>query len=127
MPKAAVVGIVLVLSCATPLVTSPERTWPRQNSLEMAPSHRCQGGSCTCRDVADEKDQLEKRPPAEGFKRFELRLLPTPDAAWVEVEGRGILYKDSATSSGSCAYVDLPVGRRVRVSYHVAARQPTAG
>jgi hypothetical protein len=119
--------ICVLIGCAH---EPPQPSWPRASSLVPAPSHRCTaapGASCTCRDPEADADQAEAAPPAAGTKRFEIRVLPTSDLTWVELAGHGQLFKDVETGSGACAYVDLPVGEKAVLRYHVESPEPTRG
>jgi len=62
----------------------------------------CEGGHCKCRSGAEDAGE-----PAEGMKRFELRLKSAQEL-WVTVHGSR-LYK-SAEAPEACFYLDLPSG-----------------
>ena len=116
-------ALLLLFACAH----EAPRGFGRQSTLALAPSHRCEGGACTCRDPESSEDQEERAPIADGQKRFEFRLGPTVDALWLEIDGRGQLYKGSESAGGVCVYVDLPAGQKTRIRYHVEAQEPTRG
>src|SRR6185312_13605828 len=77
---------------------------------------RCQGATCTCRQVDD-----YGRPAGEGsrnegdvvagMKRFEFRLGRGFDPVSVTIDGKGTLRKDTKTVEATCGYVELPAGR----------------
>lgn len=102
-------------------------SWPRESSLQMAGSHRCQGQKCACRDASTQADAAESKPPTGGAKRYELRVGPSMDNVWLEVSGRGTWFKETETGSAGCVYVDLKPGDKVRISEHVEAQEKTRG
>jgi hypothetical protein len=128
MPAAGLkpnIFLVFVFSC-TP--QAPIRTsWPRESSLQMASSHRCQGQRCACRDASTPGDFAESNPPAAGSKRYEFRVGPSVDNVWLEIAGRGTWFKETETGGSGCVYVDLRPGDRVRISEHVEAQERTRG
>jgi hypothetical protein len=117
-------AIFVLVSCTH---DAAPRTWPRESSLHMAASHRCQGQRCTCRDAGSAADAAESTPPAPGTKRFELRVGPSMDSVWLDVTGHGIWLKDTEPSAEGCAYVDLKAGEKVHVIEHVEAQEKTRG
>jgi hypothetical protein len=71
--------------------------------------HRCASGDfCACR-APDGADDAEKAPPAEGLKRFEVRVASSDGQAWVTIDGRERLYK-SPERAEDCYYLDLAPG-----------------
>ncbi|HJZ86201.1 MAG TPA: hypothetical protein VKN99_13570 [Polyangia bacterium] len=119
---------VLVLALALACAHEPApRTWERATTLEVAASHRCQGARCTCRDPSAADDQSEKNPPPNGRKRYEFRIGPSIDFTWLEVEGHGVLFKETETGGAACVYVDLPAGQKAHVVFHVEAQQAVHG
>ena len=115
---------LFVFSCAH---EAPARNWARDASIQMAASHRCQGQHCTCRDASSPADAAESNPPAGGMKRYEIRVGPSMDAVWVDVEGRGTWFKQTEPQETGCLYVDLKPGDKVRVTEHVEAMEKTHG
>ena len=76
----------------------------------------CQGTACTCRDETAPADG-GAGAPAEGLKRFEIRIGPQDNPLWVTLDDR-VLYK-SAARAEECFYVDLAPGdhpMRIRAS-----------
>lgn len=70
--------------------------------------HRCKtADNCLCRPL--EGDAAEQQPPAEGTKRFELRVASSDGVAWVTIDGRDVLYKNQERNE-DCFYVDLAPG-----------------
>ena len=68
----------------------------------------CQNGqTCTCRDEGAPADGGVGEP-AEGVKRFEVRVGPAPNAIWVTLDDM-VLYK-SEQRANECFYVDLAPG-----------------
>lgn len=94
---------------------------------------RCPGGIvCTCRPI-DEfgrgvsgSSDAEDPPPAEDWKRFELRTGRGNDEMRITVEGLGTFRKSGDSPEPGCIYVDLPPGP-TRVHYHVVARDAARG
>jgi hypothetical protein len=78
---------------------------PQSTEAELA-GHRCGGGACKCRE---EGDDAESSPPAEGTKRFEVRLEAAPGIAWAIVDGKQRLFKGNQRA-GDCFYLDLAPG-----------------
>jgi hypothetical protein len=79
---------------------------PRLTRAALA-GPRCGDGVCTCRDphlAGDGGAGL----PADGKKRFEIRVGPSSHELWVTI-GEHQLYK-SAERAEDCFYVDLPSG-----------------
>jgi hypothetical protein len=117
--------LLFVFSCAhEPAVRT---SWPRESSIQMAASHRCQGQKCACRDAGTPADAAESNPPAAGSKRYELRVGPSMDNVWLDVSGRGTWFKETETGAAGCVYVDLKPGDKVRISEHVEAQEKTRG
>ena len=75
-----------------------------ETTAELAGS-RCSGSTCKCRAPGDV--DKEDPAPAEGHKRFELRLARGPGQAWVTIDGTQHLYANTETDE-TCFYVDLP-------------------
>lgn len=76
----------------------------------------CQADRCTCRDPAAPADG-GAGTPAEGQKRFEIRVGPMEHALWVMVDGM-VLFKTEATAE-QCFYLDLAPGEHsLRVRAH---------
>jgi hypothetical protein len=78
---------------------------PKMTSGALAGA-TCQGGHCTCRDMAA-KDDAGVGVPSDGRKRFEIRLASAQDL-WVTLRDT-VLYK-SPERPEECFYVDLPTG-----------------
>ena len=119
-------ALTLALSCSRkPAVETPVSNL--RTSLQLAPSHRCKGGICTCRSPEHPYDQDETNLPLPGVKRFEFRMDRSIDFSWVEIEGRGVFVKSAEEMGPVCVYVDLPVGKRVQIRYHTRATVPEQG
>ena len=85
---------------------------------------RCGGQSCACRRPGH--DDEETTPPAEGSKRFEIRMSATGGTAAVDLTGLGVLVTGSRAAAPprdetqadpdpdprdeTCAYIDVPIG-----------------
>jgi hypothetical protein len=86
------------------------------NATSSAPlaGARCQGqvGSCRCRALGEEQ---ETDPPAEGQKRFEVRLAADGGSAVLDASGIGRF--ETGGGGDSCFYVDVPSGRKTDVSF----------
>ena len=67
----------------------------------------CEGDHCRCRDASAPADG-GAGTPADGSKRFEVRLGPSPQELWAVVGG-ATLYK-SPERPEACFYLDLPAG-----------------
>jgi hypothetical protein len=85
---------------------------PASTEAELT-GHRCAGGACKCRVEGDPEEQT---PPAEGTKRFEVRLQAAPGVAWAIVDGKHRLFKGNGHAE-DCFYLDLPPG-----DHHVIMR-----
>jgi len=68
---------------------------------------RCHDGACTCRDPQAPGDG-GVGAPADGLKRFEIRVGPIEHPLWVTVDDT-ILYKSEARAE-DCFYIDLAPG-----------------
>jgi hypothetical protein len=120
-------NLILVVACLSCAHDPPPRAWTRESGLAMAPSHRCKGQRCVCREAGSADDAAEQTPPPAGQKRYELRIGPTADLVWIEVAGRGVYFKETETGGGACAYVDLPIGQKAHLVYHVESQERTRG
>jgi hypothetical protein len=83
---------------------------------------RCKDGHCACRAAEDEP---EKRPPAEGQKRLEIRMSADGGDALLDAPGLGRL-----TSSGpqeACFYLDVPAGGTQSFTFTVVADRADRG
>lgn len=116
--------LALVAGCSSTTRVADVEYAPK-TTLALASSARCQGDSCSCRPLDSDDDQGEKGVPA-GQKRFELRLPRSTSAIWVNVEGRGVYYKQPERVDPACFYVDLPPGKHV-VTLHAEKRDPQVG
>lgn len=93
---------------------------------------RCMGGqSCACRQPGH--DEEETTPPAEGSKRFEIRMSATGGTAAVDLTNLGTLTltpraaasardetpadKDWDSEDTTCAYIDVPIGSTPDVAF----------
>lgn len=103
----AALTLWLAGGCATAPPFSPH--YPPRTTLTLAASPGCAGHRCRCRPL--EGEQLAEENIAPGTKRFELRLPRSTSDIWVEVEGRGVLFKPGALADPACAYVDLAPGK----------------
>jgi hypothetical protein len=121
MPRIALA--LVLLGCAH---EPPTPSWPLVTTLHPA-SQRCADGRCTCREPGSEDDQADAEPPAPGRKRFELRLSPSDDPAWVEIAGEGVWAQEPHPSADACLYVELPAGKAIRLRYQIRASEPTRG
>lgn len=101
----------------------PQRTQPSMEPVP-APSTRAtlagplcgNGQTCTCRDEHAPADGGVGEP-AEGLKRFELRVGPAANAIWVTVDDM-VLFK-SEQRADECFYIDLAPGdHKVGVRAH---------
>jgi len=88
---------------------------------------RCAPTGCTCRDLDKVADQKESVPPADGKKRYEVRVGPTTQPTWVRIAGVGTLYHGSNVGGELCFYVDLPAEGKVAVSYRGQAETKGEG
>jgi hypothetical protein len=85
---------------------------------------RCHGrtGSCTCRGASDDE---ETDPPAEGQKRFELRL--SADGGSLTFESPALGRFTAAGGQEACFYIDVPAGSNADVSVVASADKAEAG
>ena len=85
---------------------------------------RCRGrtGSCICRGASDEEEAV---PPAEGQKRFELRL--SADAGTATFESPSLGRFTAAGGQEACFYVDVAAGSSADVAFVATADRPAAG
>lgn len=98
---------------------------PEERTMATLAGHRCQTGDfCQCRQVGNAED-VEKTPPAEGHKRFELRVKSSEGRAWVTIDGKETLFK-SMERIEDCFYLDLPFGEHT-VSVRAKADQQAGG
>jgi hypothetical protein len=80
---------------------------------------RCQGATCRCRESRN--DDAETAPPAEGSKRFEIRMSADGGTASMEISGVGTVIASGLKEA--CYYLDLPAGGSHDVVF--AAREAT--
>jgi hypothetical protein len=85
---------------------------------------RCRGrtGSCACRGASDDE---ETDPPAQGQKRFELRL--SADAGSVALESPTLGRFTAAGGQEACFYIDVPAGSSADVAVVAQADRPATG
>ena len=110
--------LALVLACgggsAGSTVTILPTPEPETRATLAGPL--CAGDRCTCRDPAGPVDAAGA--PAEGHKRFEVRVGPIDPPLWVSIDGM-VLFKSGARAE-ECFYVDLAPGdHSVRIRAHV--------
>jgi hypothetical protein len=84
---------------------------------------RCRGrtGSCACRAA----DEAETDPPAEGRKRFEIRL--SADGGTAALESATLGRFQSAGPQEACFYVDMPGGTSADWAFVARADRPQNG
>lgn len=83
--------------------------------------HRCSGQVCTCRAQGEAE---ETTPPAEGTKRFEVRLTVTGGKGWLTFAGSK--FAKLADTPEECWYLDLAPGEHP-LSLVVKASDDKAG
>ncbi len=83
------------------------RETPEPNTRATLAGPLCKADACTCRDPSAPADG-GAGVAAEGRKRFEVRVGPIEQPAWVTID-RNVLYK-SAARAEDCFYVDLAPG-----------------
>jgi hypothetical protein len=66
---------------------------------------RCQAGACHCRAPGDDAEAV---PPAEGYKRFEIRMLVAGGQVMLDSPTLGRFAHDGVQEK--CFYVDVPAG-----------------
>lgn len=81
---------------------------------------RCAGGECRCRVHGDDR---ETDPPAEGQKRFEIRLDSTAGSVTLSSPTLGRFTQTAPEEK--CFYVDVPGGSNHQIV--VEAREPSKG
>ena len=74
---------------------------------------RCQSGHCACRDRRAPAT-AETPLPAEGYKRFEIRLAGEGGSAWLQSPGIG---RVEAADKETCFTVDVAAGTRYDVTF----------
>jgi hypothetical protein len=89
-------------SPAAPVLAAPTLAGPR-----------CQSGHCACRDRRAAAT-AETPPPAEGYKRFEIRLAGEGGSAWLQSQGIGRI---DAGDKETCFTVDVAAGARYDVTF----------
>src|SRR5687767_6091181 len=102
------VPVFLLAACSGASAPPPAKPTPTGGTTANLAGHRCSNGTCQCRQPGSE-DQAEQQPPAEGTKRFEVRLESVTGMVWVKVGGEQV-YKDVERAE-DCFYLDLPVGK----------------
>ncbi|MCS6912396.1 MAG: hypothetical protein RMK29_07815 [Myxococcales bacterium] len=135
---ASLLSSLVLLACAatgpSSLTRAPEAPPVAELSSPLpGVGHRCESpGRCRCRPIdeygrgQDAAEDVERAPPPEGLKRFELRTGRGLDQMKITVEGIGTFSKDTTSAEPGCIYLDLPPGRH-RVRYHVQAHDPLQG
>jgi hypothetical protein len=100
---------------------TPAPVMPAPPSATSAPlaGARCADGVCTCRAPGDDK---EDPPPAEGVKRFELRVGSGPGTVWLTINNSQTLLK-TREQAQQCFYVDLAPGKHEIVLYGKADKE----
>jgi hypothetical protein len=85
---------------------------------------RCRGrtGSCACRSAVDEE---ETDPPAQGHKRFEIRLAAGGGVASLESASLGRF--QAAGPQEACFYIDVPAGSSADLAFVARADRPKNG
>lgn len=112
-------------SCAT-IGPLPMPRFSPEMTLAPLPTSRCQDGVyCACRPLKAWSGE-EETDLKEGEQRFELRLFATDSQLWVEVEGRGQVYKPASLYEELCYYVDLPPGEHT-ITFHGKVGTPEIG
>jgi hypothetical protein len=81
---------------------------------------RCAGGECLCRTKGDDR---EVDPPAEGQKRFEIRLESTAGSVTLSSPTLGRFSQDAPHKK--CFYIDIPAGSSHQMV--LEAREPGKG
>lgn len=101
---------------AVGVVAGPAPTVATGMSLTLAGA-RCDSSSCRCRQPG--RDDAEAAPPADGSKRFEIRMSAAGSTASLDLSGLGHVATPIATQAQedatvetkeTCAYIDVPVG-----------------
>jgi hypothetical protein len=121
----------LFAACAAPATQSSEvavvrhvdRVVGATASVPLA-GERCKGrvGACQCRAPGED---AETEPPAEGFKRFEIRL--SADAGQASLESATLGSFKTSGPAEACFYVDVPGGRTQDVMFVGRADKPAQG
>ena len=106
---AILVTITALLGCEPSKKIIDPAAFAAASTIILSESSRCTSNKCSCRSLDSNAGQVEKEIPA-GKKRFEFRLPRTTSALWVEVEGRGVFYKEPKLVAPQCFYVDLGPG-----------------
>jgi hypothetical protein len=97
--------MVFLLGCAHPSGNDAVETVQHVDlAAPVLAGARCQDGQCRCR--AKHGDDLETKPPAEGYKRFEIRMKVAGGEITVESPTLGRFRHDG--DEEQCVYVDLP-------------------
>ena len=124
------VFVVVACACGGGSQTGGE-TGPKAGALPKADTfaateatlagHRCSGNACTCRAQGEAE---ETTPPAEGTKRFEVRLTVTGGKGWLTLAGNKLA--KIADAPEECWYLDLPPGEHA-LALDVKATDEQAG
>lgn len=85
---------------------------------------RCRGraASCRCRQPGDD---AESEPPADGFKRFEVRL--SADGGEAALTSSTLGRFQTTGPLEACFYVDVPAGSQHEVTFAAQAHEDAAG
>jgi hypothetical protein len=126
--------MVLAASCASggkgkselASVPPPDAPGPLQTA-----GPRCQGATCTCREIDDfgrpTGDSSRKEGDVvAGMKRFEFRTGRGFDPMSVTIDGKGTLRKDTTKVDATCGYVELPPGRHA-IRLRIEAKEVAQG
>lgn len=107
-PRHWLVALVPLAACGgtprTPVLLAPP---PAPATVGTLAGPLCTGQTCTCRS-ADAPGDGGAGTPADGVKRFELRVGPSEHELWVTVDD-DVLYKSRARAE-DCFYIDLGAG-----------------
>lgn len=117
------------------LLPGPSPAVNRATTLSLA-GPRCSKGACVCRAVG--RNDPEAVPPADGSKRFEIRIAAVGGLASVELSDLGILatppspveiatFESMQSETETCAYIDIPVGSTHDVAFVSKASSPGQG
>ncbi len=107
-------------------VPPPKSTGPLQTA-----GPRCQGATCSCREIDDfgrpsGDSSRNEGDVAAGMKRFEFRTGRGFDPMTVTIDGKGTLTKDTTTVEPSCGYIELGPGRHA-VRLRIEAKDRAQG
>lgn len=103
---------------------------PKSSGPLQTAGPRCNGATCTCREIDDygrpTGDSSRKEGDvAPGMKRFEFRTGRGFDPMTVTIDDKGTLTKDTSQAEPTCGYVELGPGRhavRMRIEAKDAAQ-----